>query len=328
MPNLSSRKRYLLITLIPMIAIVLASALWAGQLASSVPDPMAVHFDEHFAADGFQTPMTNIVMLTGISLLIIVGFAVAARFGMWHGTTGRITAGATCFTVTLLAGLQIELFRIQQGLSDAAQATLPPSALGPALLVAIALGVVMGAVARPVPQSNAAPVEAKPSTISVSVGKVSDQETLVWQRSEAMHRGVRIIVSLATATALVFVVVMPNWATILTALVTLLAVATTWGWRFRIDAQGFSYRSYLGIPRATIPHHAIASAELIHVNAANWGGWGWRLNSSGTGLITQSGPGLRLTRTNGRIVEITSDDAATAVNVLQRYSPHRATDGK
>src|SRR5690625_478971 len=113
---------------------------------------------------------------------------------------------------------------------------------------------------------------------------------------------------------------MPNWATILTGLVTLLAVAMTWGWRFRIDARGSHYSSYLGFPRAVIEHDSIAAVEFVHVNAATWGGWGWRWNNSGTGLITRSGRGLRLTRTNWRILEITSNDAANAVKVLARYS--------
>jgi|SRR5690625_208934 len=303
-----------------MLAIVLISTVWAVRLAGSVPDPMAVHFDANFVADGFQSPTTNIVMLSGFSLLTIAGFAVVARLGMWHGPAGRIIAGTAGASVTLLSGLQVDLFRRQQGLSDATEATLPPSALGFALLVALGVGLVMGAITQPVPQpqTSSSTGISEVATPSAPTDEVVDQA--VWQRSEPMHSGVRAVVGCATVVSVVFVVVMPNWATILTGLVTLLAVAMTWGWRFRIDARGFHYSSYLGFPRAVIEHDSIASVELVHVNAATWGGWGWRLNSSGTGLITQSGPGLRLTRTDGRILEITSDDAANAEKVLARYS--------
>jgi hypothetical protein len=135
----------------------------------------------------------------------------------------------------------------------------------------------MGAVTQPVPQPQtpASPGSSEAATSSAPTEDELDQARVVWQHSELVPSGVRVVVGGAAVISGVFVVVIPNWATILTGLVTLLAVAMTWG---------------------------------------------WRLNSSGTGLITQSGPGLRLTRTNGRILEITSDDAASAVKVLARYS--------
>lgn len=40
-------------------------------------------------------------------------------------------------------------------------------------------------------------------------------------------------------------------------------VCTTW--RCRVDAEGFSYRSTLGIPRAKVPYNQIVAAELITV---------------------------------------------------------------
>src|SRR5690625_212428 len=182
-----------------MLAIVLVSTVWAVRLAGSVPDPMAVHFDENFVADGFQSPTTNIVMLTGFSLLTIAGFAVAARLGMWHGPAGRIIAGTAGATVTLLSGLQVGLFRRQQGLSDATEATLPPSALGLAFLLALGVGLVMGAVTQPVPQPQtpASPGSSEAATSSAPTEDELDQARVVWQRSEPMHSGVRVVVGCA-----------------------------------------------------------------------------------------------------------------------------------
>lgn len=310
-------KRYFLVTLTPLTAIVLIATIWAVWLLPSVPDPMAVHFNANSAADGYLAPATNIVVITAMSMLIIVGFTVLARVGMRHGAAGRLTAGSAGFTVALLSVLQVELFRSQTGLGDATGATLSWSALGWCFGIAIVVGGLLAWVATPVPQSNNPPITA-------SKPVVPDQGKAVWIRSETMHPGLRIILGIAAAMTIVFVFLIPGWITLLTAVITVVACLATWGWRLRVDAHGFSYRSFLGIPRGHIPHDTIDSVELIEVNPGNWGGWGWRQNGSGTGLITASGPGIRLTRTNGRILEVSTTDAPTAVGLLKHYTPEPA----
>lgn len=109
------------------------------------------------------------------------------------------------------------------------------------------------------------------------------------------------------------------------ALLVALLVLATWGWRIRIDAHGFRYSGFLGFPRAVIPHASIASVECKDIRPSEWGGWGWRLSAGGTGLITRAGSGLRITRTNGRIIELSLQDAATAANLLHYYGQHDAT---
>lgn len=82
---------------------------------------------------------------------------------------------------------------------------------------------------------------------------------------------------------------------------------------------GFSYRSPLGIPRGIISHEEINKAEPVEINAGDWGGWGWRKNGSGTGLITRSGAGIRITRSNGTYVEASCADAPTATALLKHF---------
>ncbi len=315
---MSTQKRYLLTTLIPLLVLVVGTMLWATLSVSSVPQPMAIHFDANSVADGFLDPVTNMVLVTAISLLLLVIFVVLARSGMWHGTTGRIVAGSTGFSVALLSALQIELFRIQRGLSDASEATMPGLSLGLSLLIAIIIGGLVAFLVQPVPNTE-------PPSTPPAHPNIPDQGKAVWLRSESMHVGVQIVLVLAVVTAFICLIIVPSWATVLTAVLAVVVALSTWGWRYRIDNQGLSYRSYLGFPRGKIPHHAIASAESVHVQAANWGGWGWRFKGSGTGLITHTGPGLRITRTNGRVLEITSDDAPTAAGLLKYYTAQTTT---
>lgn len=312
--------RYLVVTLIPLVAIVFVTTGWSLWLLPEVPDPMAVHFDADFAADGYLSPALNIVFISGVSVLIILGFVVLAYAGMRHGAAGRLSAGSAGFTVTLLSVLQIVLFRQQSGLSSATEANLSWALLVLCFGVAAAVGGLLAWVATPVPSPKRQPAS--------SAASVAKESTLtVWKGSETMHIGLRVFLGAVAAMTVVFIFLIPNWVTTLTAIVTVGAVLSTWGWRLRVDSQGFSYRSFLGIPRGHIPHESIETVELIEVNAGNWGGWGWRRNTSGTGLVTHSGPGFRITRINGRVLEVSSTDAPTAVGVLKQYNPdptHRA----
>ena len=315
---MSYQKRYILTTLAPLLTLVAGATLWAALSVPLVPDPMAIHFDSNFLPDGYLAPTTSIVLFTSMNLLLLIIFTVLARNGMWHGITGRVIVGSSGFSSGMLSVLQIELFRLQRGLTDATQATLPATSFWFILLLAAVIGVLLTYLVQPVPQPE------KSSKPAANPG-IPHQGKAVWLRSESMHFGVQLVLVIAVMTALVCLIITPNWATGLTTALTVTIALSTWGWRYRIDNQGFSYRSYLGFPRGHIPHQSIASAESIHVKAANWGGWGWRLNGSGTGFITKSGPGVRIMRTNGRVLEITSDDAPTAAGLLKHYVSQTTT---
>ena len=317
-------RRYLLLTVVPMAALITTAAIWAMLLLPSMPDPMATDFDGDSRADGFVSPVITIVLFTGMSLLALIGFVVFARLGLWHGSAGRILAGSSGATVTLLSVLLIELFRVQADLTDATEARQPVGVLWLYFAIAVGVGLVLAWLATPVPRKPQGAARA-------SAHSSLPRDRSIWTGTVIMHIGIRAVLALVTVFTIIFAFVMPNWATLITAVVMIAAVWATWGWRIRIDAAGLRYRSFAGIPRAHLSHQEIAEAELIDINLGDWGGWGWRKNASGTALVTQSGPGIRITRTNGRILEISTDDAATAVQLLERYrqpmTPGSTPDG-
>ena len=90
-------------------------------------------------------------------------------------------------------------------------------------------------------------------------------------------------------------------------------------WTMRVDGAGFHWASAVGFPRKSVHHDEIDTVELVEVNIWDWGGWGPRSNmAGGTGLIRASGPGFRITRTDGTYVEATCSDAKAAITALAK----------
>lgn len=93
-------------------------------------------------------------------------------------------------------------------------------------------------------------------------------------------------------------------------------------WWLSVGPYGFHYRFIFGYPRRTVPCSDITSVKVVKINTWNWGGWGRSWNYDGTGLVTGRGPGIRITRTNGKIIEASCQDeeeAALAANVLEAH---------
>ena len=303
---------YSIIVLLPIIVVTVVATVRPLQWLLLVPDPMATHFDADGNPDGFSAPITSIALIAGINLVVIIAVAVALRLKFLTGPQGRFLSGSAAFTVVLISVLQIELFKSQTSLTVATDALLPMSIMGMAFGFATIAGLSIGLVPTPAPSAthDTAPEQSpKPST----------PDDLTWRSVEMMHPGVQLVVLLAIAIVIGFVSLAPGWISLVIAGLTVLLVIATWGWRLRIDETGFSYAGFLGFPRGNIPHAAIASAEVTEIRPGQWGGWGWRVSATGTGLITRAGAGVRITRTNGKVLEASTQDAATAVTLINHY---------
>lgn len=303
---------YSVIVLLPMTLMSVIATVRSLQRFPMVPDPMATHFDVAGNADGFASPVSTIALLSGIMIAVVIAMAIALRFRYLTGTNGRILSGSANATVVLLALIQLDLFKSQTTLTDAADAFLPPSTLGVTFGVAAAVGVGIG-LASPPTSKNKSGASVEPELV------VAEPEESEWRRIETLHPGVQVFVVLSIVAVVGIALMSPSWISIGAAALVVILVVATWGWRLRIDAHGFHYSGFLGFPRATIPYASIASVEFKDIRPADWGGWGWRIAGAGTGLITRSGPGVRITRTNGRVLEASARDAERAVNLLNYY---------
>ena len=306
---------------IPLAGLILGSCVWASILAANVPDPMAIHWSGDGTANGFSSPASAILLLTGLSLGTLLVFAALTRSGFSTPRAARTNAAILGWTVALVMTLQVRIFVDQQGLTDAAAARISTSTIWWAAVLPVLIAVVLAVVAgRSVIDDD---LTDEPVEIDQTTGKINAPEnaSVVWFRTETMGTWVQVfIVALTVGTAILCLAsAVPVWSAALLVAIIVVACLGSCMWRIRVDSRGFSYRSLLGIPKALVPFDEISHAEPVTIRPGEWGGWGWRLNGSGTGLITKSGPGIRITRTNQHTIELNCDDARRGLAVLEHY---------
>ncbi len=132
---------------------------------------------------------------------------------------------------------------------------------------------------------------------------------------------IALLVLMTLVTALTSGGAAPPWAVVLLIAVTVLAtvvVVSSIAFHVRVDDDGLSVTSVVGLPRVHIALADIARAEAVLVSPmGEFGGWGLRwAPGSGFGVVLRTGPGIRVTRTNGKIFTVTVDDAESGAALL------------
>ena len=108
------------------------------------------------------------------------------------------------------------------------------------------------------------------------------------------------------------------------AVVTTAAVAAVSVFRVRVDGTGLTVASVSGWPRFHVPCAEVADISVVEIEAlGEFGGWGLRKVPGRLGIVTRSGEGLEVTRTDGRRLAVTVDDAATAASLLRAQVDRR-----
>ncbi|KQZ83366.1 hypothetical protein ASD56_13835 [Microbacterium sp. Root166] len=316
-------RRFLLIGLVlPLVVAVIAVALQLWWLPS-LPDPAAIHWSGS-GPDGFAPPWTYPVLTAALAIglpLLLAGIAhAAARAGEW-GPNLRFL-GAVSLGTSL--GLSLALtwsVAMQRGLTDAADAP----GVGIPLLAALGLGLVAGVIgwfAQPgVSRSNGTAASGQAAPIVLAEG-----ERAVWLRTTTMSRGgmAALLAGVLALAGAVFVTALAGpdrrlpWILAGALVVFLLAVLSTTVFRVRVDEQGLTVRSGLGVPRFRVPLGDVATAEVSHVQAlAEFGGIGIRsVPGRRFGVVLRSGDALRVHRVDGREFVVTVDDATTGAALL------------
>lgn len=298
---MSAHKRYFLTTVAPMAVVVGVATVWSGVLLTEVPDPMPVQFGSDESSTRHLSPLGTLVLTSGISALVVLGFAFLAHGGLWSGAAARFSAASAGFIVTLLSTLEVIIFTFQSG-----------SLSLPVLLSAVA-ALALFSVAKPVPKS---PSDSNGETIIDAPEPGQDK----WVHTEQLNRPLQVILIITLVALVAAAILLDHWLLYLLPIVTVFAILTSWSWTLKIDSRGFTYRSPLRIPHATIPYSEIENAKVIEINPGDWVGWGWRIKPSGTGLIAQGGKGIRIEKRDGKALEASCHDAETAVALLKRQA--------
>jgi hypothetical protein len=116
-------------------------------------------------------------------------------------------------------------------------------------------------------------------------------------------------------------------AAILTAVALLLIalLAATAIFRVRVDAQGLSVRSMLGLPCFRIALHDVGSVAVIDARSLGVpGSWGIRVRPGRVTIVMRSTTGIRVTGRDGRIFFVTVDDAVTGAALLEGLAARAA----
>ncbi|WP_185975841.1 DUF1648 domain-containing protein [Tessaracoccus rhinocerotis] len=307
------------------LPLVLLAVVVVAQviLLPRMPDPAAVHWGPGGKVDGWG-PAWSFPLLTALvggGIVVLTGVASRAGRKRSGGPLDlRFVSAMNLWLVGFLGSLTLLLVVLQLDLDDASAVAVPFWMILPSL----ALGILMGALGWFLtPRIEAAgPTASTPDAVALRPG-----EHAVWLKTAAMS---------PLAVGLILVAVVSSFAFLAFSLVAAAASPEAWViggstlllgvlvtvmtvFRVRVDGSGLSVRSAVGWPRVHVPIDEIATVEVVHVNPlGDFGGWGWRFNPGyGQGIVMRTGEALRVTRTNGKKLTVTVDDAATAAALLR-----------
>ncbi|HET7682155.1 MAG TPA: DUF1648 domain-containing protein [Marmoricola sp.] len=305
--------RRLLATLILLAAplIVLVTRL---LLHDRMPDPMPTHWDLRGRVDG----TTGFAVFTTVVLVVTALAALAGTAALWLARNRAQSAASTLlgwlgwlfamlYAGTLIASVDVE---------KAADVDLAWWLLVVTLAVPVLVGLVLF---RLLPPQEPAPV--RPGTSM----PLADDERVAWfgsARSVAMASA-GAVVAVIGAVVLFFEPLAGVLIVVVGALLWWMHVLTV-----RVDGRGVRATwGPTGWPGRTVPLTAVAGAESIDLEPAQWGGWGYRLSTRGTAFVVRRGPAVVLHRRGATDLAITvdgADEAAALVNALVQRADARA----
>ncbi|MCP2030654.1 hypothetical protein L1277_000718 [Okibacterium sp. HSC-33S16] len=320
-PTIVGQKRHLIFGIVIPVLISVVGAIVAMTWLPQLPDTVAIHWSED-GADGYGSPWTLILIPPVITVLFTVAteYTVrAARRARGATNNEKILVATRSFLSVILTTGTVGSLAVQRGLADAADA---PNISAPMIIGAIG-GLVLAAVVWFI-LPTAAPLtfdekpEAEPLDIAPS-------ERVYWARTVHISGAVVALIAVALAVAIgaaiLTMVSSSNGSSLalgVAVFVALVSIGMSF-WRVRADRRGFVVRGALGWPRVTIPNADIDQVRVVDVNpTADFGGWGWRwAPGRRTGVIMRRGPGIEVTRRDGRRLVVTVDDAETGASVVK-----------
>lgn len=296
----------------------------------ALPDPVALHWGVGGAPDGFGPVWAYAVLIAvlgiGLTLLmwaIVVGGSRGGAFPLWSPMQRFMAA----FAAGLLTFLQFTLTcsaAVQLGLDDARDA--PP--IGGFMLLGLAIGIAVGGIGwfvQPPVRVDGPPPEAT-APLQLAAG-----ERAVWVGLVSPGRGLLVSIALGTLVLTIAALALLGagshiwWIIALVAvLMFALGVCSLW-FRVRVDREGLDVRSVAGFPAFRVPIEQIDAAQSGEVQPlADFGGWGLRWAPGRFGVVMRAGEALIVTRSGGRRIAVTVDDAATAAALLETFRAARA----
>lgn len=313
--------------------LVVASAV-ALQLAvlPRLPDSVAVSWGQDGRPDVFAplwvSPVVTGLLGSGAVALIVMASLPGLRRGD-RGPTYRFLGALSVAVAVFVCVLLTWIVVMQAGLAEASAAP----GVGMPLLASFLCAPAAGAAAwLGLPRQTPVPT----STNTVEPLALAGSERAAWMRETSLAP-VWAITIVGTVT-LVWASTIAMWLLggpdgLVVGLAALgvgllVLTATAIAFRVRVDHDGLTVTSVLGLPRFRIPLADIRGVEAIEVNAVgDFGGWGLRWAPGRFGVVTRTGEGIQVHRRSGRRFVVTVGDATTGAALLQAIAQPHAPDG-
>jgi hypothetical protein len=315
---------------LPVIAILLPLIVTLAGILVIVPfvpaRDIAVHWGASGAPDGYAPAWVTLLVLAVVGVIapLALGIPVVATRREAVSFSQKTLAVVSLWLAVFLALLGGWMIFGQQ------DAAAEPPAVGPGLLLAFGVSLVVAALAWMLAPPTV-PVE--PVGTPAEPLPIADGERAVWiGRAQLATPGlVAVVLAIVlSAAAGVFAAIVTDGAAaaVLGVPVLLLALLLmTSVWTVRADSTGLTVRSATGWPRFRVAAEDIAQAGTTRATAlGEFGGWGIRFGRGRRlGIIMRSGEALEVQSRDGGALVVTVDDADTAARLLTAVAP-RATE--
>lgn len=316
----------LIIPLGLVIVGVIVSLVWLPRL----PNPVAVHWSGAGVADGFGSPVL------GLILFPVAGLTIAALYflqrapnwltgqrpgGEIWGPNNRLLPAIVLGASTVIFSLNIITTAIQLDLADARQlepnlaVSFMPAVIG---IAAAALGYFAQPrlrISATVEAESGEALDLAPAERVAWVGSIGVSRAYLWIMGASLVGLVACLILVASIRP-----AEPVGIAIVSVSLLAVLVLTVMCARFnvRIDERGFEARSLLGWPVVRVPAGQVTDVTVSDINPfGEFGGWGWRISVDGkVGIVMRTGEGIRVTRSKGRPLVVTLDDAESAAAAL------------
>lgn len=270
-----------------------------------VPEPLPTHWNFNGDVDDTTGGLTFTVVQAVVAAVAAAVAALAALLRTGQPGARHVVAFATG-TAWFFAALHFAVVRASVDAVRATDVSLSGWWVAAAITGALTLGVLAAVLSPPTIRSTE-----RPAAPSMPVGR---HERVVWVDSASSRW---LLGAGLAAGAIAAAMLTAAWPVTVSLAVVGLALVTLHAITVRVDGSGVQVRFGLGgWPRVAVPLSDIASARAMEIVPTEWGGWGYRMTRRGSAVVLRRGPGLVVTRHDGRDFAVTVDSPEEAAALL------------
>ncbi len=309
-PRRTATGRRMAIAAVPAVAVVVVAITLLGW-RSSLPDPLATHFDLGGTPDG----STGRDLFCWITLNVVVLVAGVGLVAAWRGHGRTVVAGwagLSSFLAWLCAGIVVWTVVIHRGVTDWRQVDGP---MWPGLATMIVAASAAAALSTRLALGLAGVVPADTTDGRLGLGPDelatwTHRQRAAWPLVLSAAGAVLVAVGVLTATVVIGVV---------GGILMVVGVEMS-SMRVTVDRRGLSVGwGPFCLPTTRIALDRVGRATGTDIRPMSWGGWGYRgsLRLMGkAAAVLRAGEGIRVDLRDGRQFAVTVDDATTGARLL------------